>query len=95
MWPDAVVTQWTSGQPWRISASLYEHRNRKYYPWEDHHDVYGYVAGANKIRREKSIMHCKKSFLKIKEYIHEGANLKFYIPEFFNLKLLIPEYSPI
>jgi hypothetical protein len=39
--------------------------------------------------------HCKKSVLKIQEYIHEGANLKFYIPEFFNFKLLIPEYSPI
>jgi hypothetical protein len=40
-------------------------------------------------------IHCKKSVLKIQEYIHEGANLKFYIPEFFNFKLLIPEYSPI
>jgi hypothetical protein len=40
-------------------------------------------------------LHCKKSVLKIQEYIHEGANLKFYIPEFFNFKLLIPEYSPI
>jgi hypothetical protein len=39
--------------------------------------------------------HCKKSVLKIQEYIHKGANLKFYIPEFFNFKLLIPEYSPI
>jgi hypothetical protein len=39
--------------------------------------------------------HCKKSVLKIQEYIHEGANLKFYIPEFFKFKLLIPEYSPI
>jgi hypothetical protein len=40
-------------------------------------------------------IHCKKSVLKIQEYIHEGANLKFYIPEFFNFKLLIPDYSPI
>jgi hypothetical protein len=32
--------------------------------------------------------HCKKSFLKIQEYIHEGANLKLYIPEFFNLSYL-------
>jgi hypothetical protein len=40
-------------------------------------------------------LHCKKSVLKIQEYIHEDANLKFYIPEFFNFKLLIPEYSPI
>jgi hypothetical protein len=40
-------------------------------------------------------LHCKKSVLKIQEYIHEGANLKFYIPEFFNFKLLIPENSPI
>jgi hypothetical protein len=40
-------------------------------------------------------LHCKKSGLKIQEYIHEGANLKLYIPEFFNFKLLIPEYSPI
>jgi hypothetical protein len=39
--------------------------------------------------------HCKKSALKIQEYIHEGENLKFYIPELFNFKLLIPEYSPI
>jgi hypothetical protein len=44
---------------------------------------------------KKSIPHCKKSVLKIQEYIHEGANLKFYIPEFFNFKSLIPEYSPI
>jgi hypothetical protein len=41
------------------------------------------------------VQHCKKSVLKIQEYIHEGANLKFYIPEFFNFKLLIHEYSPI
>jgi hypothetical protein len=43
------------------------------------------------------VIHCKKSVLKIQEYmyIHEGTNLKFYIPEFFNFKLLIPEYSPI
>jgi hypothetical protein len=41
------------------------------------------------------LLHCKKSVLKIQEYIHEDANLKFYIPEFFNFKLLIPEYSPI
>jgi hypothetical protein len=40
-------------------------------------------------------INCKKSVLKIQEYIHEGANLKFYIPEFFNFKLLIDEYSPI
>jgi hypothetical protein len=40
-------------------------------------------------------LHCKKSVLKIQEYIHEGANLKFYIPEFFNFRLLIPDYSPI
>jgi hypothetical protein len=40
-------------------------------------------------------LHCKKSILKIQEYIHEGANLKFYIPEFFNFMLLIPEYSTI
>jgi hypothetical protein len=40
-------------------------------------------------------LHCKKSVLKIQEYIHGGANVKFYIPEFFNFKLLIPEYSPI
>jgi hypothetical protein len=39
--------------------------------------------------------HRKKDFLKIQEYIHEGANLKLYIPEFFNFKLYIPEYSPI
>jgi hypothetical protein len=36
--------------------------------------------------------HCKKSVLKIQEYIHEA---KFYIPEFFHFKLLIPENSPI
>jgi hypothetical protein len=29
-------------------------------------------------------IHCKKSFLKIREYIPEGANLKIYIPDFFN-----------
>jgi hypothetical protein len=40
-------------------------------------------------------MHRKKDFLKIQEYIHEGANLKLYIPEFLNFKLYIPEYSPI
>jgi hypothetical protein len=39
--------------------------------------------------------HRKKDFLKIQEYIHEGANPKLYIPEFFNFKLYIPEYSPI
>jgi hypothetical protein len=39
--------------------------------------------------------HRKKDFLKIQEYIHEGANLKLYIPEFFHFKLYIPEYSPI
>jgi hypothetical protein len=42
-----------------------------------------------------SSIYCKKSVLKIQEYIHEGVNLKFYIPEFFNFKLLIPEYSPV
>jgi hypothetical protein len=40
-------------------------------------------------------LHRKKDFLKIQEYIHEGANLKLYIPEFFNFELYIPEYSPI
>jgi hypothetical protein len=45
--------------------------------------------------KRKKLGHCKKSVLKIQEYIQEGANLKFYIPEFFNFKLLIPEYSPI
>jgi hypothetical protein len=35
-------------------------------------------------------IHCKKSVLKIQEYIHEGANLMFYIPE-----LLIPEFTYI
>jgi hypothetical protein len=39
--------------------------------------------------------HRKKDFLKIQEYIHEGANLKLYIPEFFNFKPYIPEYSPV
>jgi hypothetical protein len=38
-----------------------------------------------------SSLHRKKDFLKIQEYIHEGANLKLYIPEFFNFKLYIPE----
>jgi hypothetical protein len=41
------------------------------------------------------LVYCKKSVLKIQEYIHEGVNLKFYIPEFFNFKLLIHDYSPI
>jgi hypothetical protein len=27
-------------------------------------------------------MHCKKFFLKIQEYIHEGANQKLTVPEF-------------
>jgi hypothetical protein len=40
-------------------------------------------------------LHCKKSVLKIQEYIQEGANLNLNIPEFLNFKLLIPEYSPI
>jgi hypothetical protein len=52
--------------------------------------VYDFFSGSG-----KSIIHCKKSVLKIQEYIHEGANLMFYIPEFVNFKLLIPEYSPI
>jgi hypothetical protein len=43
----------------------------------------------------KQHIHCKKSVLKIQEYIHEGANLKFYIHEFLNFKPLIPEYSPM
>jgi hypothetical protein len=41
------------------------------------------------------VAHRKKDFLKIQEYIHEGANLKLYIPEFINFELYIPEYSPI
>jgi hypothetical protein len=41
------------------------------------------------------IPHCKKSVLKIQEYIHEGKNLKFYFPKIFNFKLLIPEYSKL
>jgi hypothetical protein len=41
------------------------------------------------------LVQCKKSVLKIQEYIHEGGNLKFYIPEFLNFELLIPEHSPI
>jgi hypothetical protein len=47
--------------------------------------------------RESKIFrrHCKKSVLKIQEYIHEGANLTFYIPQFFNFMLRIPEYSLI
>jgi hypothetical protein len=44
---------------------------------------------------QSTVLHRKKDFLKIQEYIHEGANLKLYIPEFFNFKLYISEYSPI
>jgi hypothetical protein len=47
------------------------------------------------IRKQLEALHRKKDFLKIQEYIHEGANLKLYIPEFFHFKLYIPEYSPI
>jgi hypothetical protein len=47
------------------------------------------------VSRDWKGLHSKKDFLKIQEYIHEGANLKLYIPEFFNFKLYIPEYSPI
>jgi hypothetical protein len=44
---------------------------------------------------DSALLHCKKSVLKIQEYIHEGANLKFYIPEFLNSKLLIPMFNYI
>jgi hypothetical protein len=48
-----------------------------------------------RMRSQVAAIHRKKDFLKIQEYIHEGANLKLYIPEFLNVKLYIPEYSPI
>jgi hypothetical protein len=50
---------------------------------------------SNQLIRSRNIVHRKKDFLKIQEYIHEGANLKLYIPEVLNFKLYIPEYSPI
>jgi hypothetical protein len=56
-----------------------------------------YLLNKSASRRKDRTLgtHRKKDFLKIQEYIHEGANLKLYIPEFFNFELYIPEYSPI
>jgi hypothetical protein len=61
---------------------------------EERHKLVTASLNFFKTAEQVTKLHCKKSVLKIQEFIHEGANLKFYIPEFLHLKLLIPEYSP-
>jgi hypothetical protein len=45
-------------------------------------------------RLSRTFLHCKKSVLKIQEYIHEFFNFKLLIPEFlYTVQVLVPNCS--